>query len=391
MSNFTERTVQRSLGAPSRIQPRIAPFTAPEPWEGDATSGLELSMEVEAPRYAAPRHPPQAAAPRADTPPWKSAPVEAFPGGTQEPARAPSAESPGEPPRTVAAGETFGPPLAPYASRPPPAGGEAGLFAHDPSQAPATPPLRTAEAVRVSPGHAVAQRAGDEAESGLKALSLPEAPVVPSFRPEASVPSSRVLRSPQDATPRADAPSFNTSGATRRALPHDRTALRAASGHTHSSNKPRTPTPLPEEPTAPFEVTEERQRALPRPAAAIVEDVPPRLPTRAPGPLESDVAGAPPRVEHAPQAAAETRARVTSPARRSVRGEPTYAVFDDLPTPPGRRDAAGEGERTVRINIGRVEVRAAPPAQPRQDAQGIARPAAFVSLQQYLRARKERA
>ena len=51
MSGFTERTVQRALGASGRIQPRIAPITAPNPWVEpvDMGLGLEVYEEIEAP------------------------------------------------------------------------------------------------------------------------------------------------------------------------------------------------------------------------------------------------------------------------------------------------------------------------------------------------------
>jgi len=52
MTGFTERTVHRALGASGRIQPRIAPITAPDPWisPGASDLGLEVYEEIEAPR-----------------------------------------------------------------------------------------------------------------------------------------------------------------------------------------------------------------------------------------------------------------------------------------------------------------------------------------------------
>jgi hypothetical protein len=88
-----------------------------------------------------------------------------------------------------------------------------------------------------------------------------------------------------------------------------------------------------------------------------------------------------PRSTASPEHARSSSIPVASPSSTVLAVDPTH----DLPRPPRRRESASEG--IVRVEIGRVELRAAPSHETIRSERGVPKPESFVSLKDYLRGR----
>lgn len=295
MSSFTERTVQRALGETGRIQPRIAPSTAPDPWSTPVASSLELELAEEVEATATP--------PARDT----------IDGGPVKPAT----------------------PAAPRSA----------------TERPAVPQ----PTVEPSP------------EPRLAAPALPQGSVEASMR-------SRLAASA--------VPSF-------RARELDIIAgLLAPTPSLPRSVRSETPEPIDEQVTVASDATRGSAATpalVPGAGAAVHEfDEPPTLraaSTSQPRAIAARSRGAA-SASMPPQGSPEMRAGV---AELDPAPWGSSRSLEAVPTHRSRRRGAEDGAPIVRVQIGRVEVRAAvPPARP---AARAARPDAFVSLQQYLHKR----
>lgn len=280
MSGFTQRTVQRALGASGRIQPRIAPITAPDPWTspGDAGLGLEVYEELEArepsERALGPTRAPERPRTRPEAPRDQAAPRE--PTGVDE---------------AVVASER---PLA------------RGL------EAPVVPSFRAARAIEVVEGAAPPAAARVEPVEGLEQ--------------EATVVMPRSLRGPVSR----------------------RLARAGGAAAVRGLGEPR---------AIASDASVEAAEALPA-----------TMPTSRPTTME-------PREARA--RGDELEVDLASFAGPSL---------EPRPTPRSRRGAADARGPVVRVEIGRVEVRASAPS-PTPAPASINKPDAFVSLRKYLHER----
>jgi hypothetical protein len=312
MSAFTERTVQRALGASGRIQPRITPITAPSPWTMDAPERLELEVVEEAvgtDRVSA----------RSEL-------------GSRDPAHAP------------------------------------GLFGGDVTRDLERPslPERGATANRMAAAPEPVDRPSTT-RSSSEAL-----PTVPSFRARGL--QTAVARALTPAMRGPDAlESFGGVGSVELLGPAETLArkevLELATVTASQGTEPRAPEAHGHGPSR-------GSRAL----APVMNPV--VLQPRTPRPKELDLPSAP-AVEHT----VEPNARHGMLEHEQAPWIPASVMPDVPPRRPGRRGGTTV-DPVVRIDIGRVEVRAAPrPPAPNRAPDGIAKPVSFVSLQQYLNER----
>jgi hypothetical protein len=363
MTGFTDRTVRRALGAPGPIQPRIAPVTAPESWSmwGAATTVEELEelTEIEALNEPGDR-PARRERPRHDgtAEPWlrqERGARASVPHGRElgAPRERESSEQ-----DAVAAAE----PLQPQV--------QDVLVSH--RRAPREQHAQERFVAREREPHEqerIVVRESGAQEPSEQDLLVPreqelDAPRVPA--------SSRV---PSELAPRV--PSFRAS----------RFALRMA-----SSPPPRSTRGLDLEAGVTLEAPETATAAV----AALASEV-------STGGAGSETAsttrkgrvlGSPSEpLEHAaqrPPRVTPSSGRVVEPGASSLETEASpWASSLALDAASTRSSPRGSDARgpVVRVQIGRVEVRApSPPAEPLRE-QDIPKPEAFVSLQQYLHKR----
>jgi hypothetical protein len=290
MTGFTQRTVHRALGASGRIQPRIAPITAPDPWvtPDAAELGLEVYEELEARREPGVR-------------------------GVQ--ARRGSAETQPEPePRLEPEGV-----------------GARGVSLEEPSTADA--------AVVPAPEQPAAPRRG--------------APPLPSFRASALEVESALVPAVRPMTPRAE-PLEGLEAAVTVETP----------------GPPREPNAAARVDAAPA-VRELAEPAVRRFAAR------PGLATEGLAEAQApSMRAAEPREGFAPPIAFDEQAWASP-----------VPSLEPGPTRRSRRAGAEASGPVVRIEIGKVELRAPSPLAPEPASAAISKPAEFVSLTQYLHER----
>jgi hypothetical protein len=333
MSDFAARMVARATGA-TGIQPRIAPITAPAPWH----EPLDLEW-VTRERTVVP----------ADAPAPADAPVPADPSSTIDPRPRRASMPPTESERLVEHARVETSQDVP-ASEHVAARAETSIpFAARPrdlrvDESTLTEPLRTG--AQAGARGVTGSRGATNDVLSVHARSLPTAAAHGAPREEHPTPSidgadQRGAFEPPTPDPSRPpiVPSFRVRPPALASRP---TASRAHPAHEDRSG----------------DLIIEEHRETGRTS------------------LASD-----PRSTASPEHARSSSIPVASPSSTVLAVDPTH----DLPRPPRRRESASEG--IVRVEIGRVELRAAPSHETSRSERGVPKPESFVSLNDYLRGR----